>query len=215
MIGKKNEYSSIEEQPLVCDEKVSDSLEGLGVERPQMAKVKCTLAAVAMLGCFLTLAHSSRNSSTGTSSAVDILGSPHGHDLKLPTYLTALDESDPQWDEYSSQLTSKYVVGDPGKGNLVPDKVELVRFNEPHLAFRTYGGENKAANVGTGGSLSRQRGQLKPTSITSPSVQSGTMRATSSAAESLKVMSQLLEKGRRWIALRVANNWRRIPRIFR
>ena len=40
-------------------------------------------------------------------------------------------------------LTSKYVIGEPGQGNMVPGKVELVRFVEEHFVFRTYGGGAK------------------------------------------------------------------------
>lgn len=61
--------------------------------------------------------------------------------LALPDYLVALDSTDPEYDE--SMLTSKYVIGEPGQGNMIPGEVELVRFVKEHFVFRTYGGGAK------------------------------------------------------------------------
>jgi hypothetical protein len=112
--------------------------------------VKCVIASIALFGCFwaiqpaptdsvgaeLLVAQQQHQSSAGATS------------LELPSYLAALDETDPEWDDYSSQLTSPWVVGAPGKGNLVPGEVALVRFVEPHFVFRTYGGYHKASQCG-------------------------------------------------------------------
>jgi hypothetical protein len=82
------------------------------------------------------------------SNAVPMLGMRKEASLDLPDYLVALDESDEDWDDLKGQLTSSWVIGTEGKGNLIPDKVEIVEFVKDHYVFRAYGGEGKAKQCG-------------------------------------------------------------------
>jgi hypothetical protein len=79
---------------------------------------------------------------------VPMLGISKESSLDLPDYLVSLDESDEDWDNLKGQLTSSWVIGEEGKGNLIPDKVEIVEFVKDHYVFRAYGGEGKANQCG-------------------------------------------------------------------
>ena len=136
MFTNHSGYSSIEESPAAS-------------RRAGSHLVKCAIASIALFGCFWAI----HPAPTDIISAELLVAqqqdqSNTGASLDLPSYLAALDETDPEWDDYSSQLTSRWVVGGPGKGNLVPGQVELVRFVEPHFVFRTYGGYHKASQCG-------------------------------------------------------------------
>jgi len=129
-------YSSIEESPAAS-------------RRAGSHLVKCAIASIALFGCFWAIHPAPTDSiSAELLVAQQQNQSNTGASLDLPSYLAALDETDPEWDDHSSQLTSRWVVGGPGKGNLVPGQVELVRFIEPHFVFRTYGGYHKASQCG-------------------------------------------------------------------
>jgi hypothetical protein len=78
--------------------------------------------------------------------------------LKLPDYLVRVETTDPEYNEHSYLLTSKLVIGDPGKGNMIKEKVELVRFDKPHFVFRTYGGEGKSSQCGYWWTLNPPKG---------------------------------------------------------
>lgn len=149
-------YGAITTEPLeakenITPEVVTSSLKETARAVPHL--VKYAFAAIALFGCFLVLARAASAPSVLAGANADLRLEQRqsyatGADLELPSYLSALDESDPEWDAYSSQLTSPWVIGDPGKGNLVPGQVELVRFVEPHSVFRTYGGVHKASQCG-------------------------------------------------------------------
>lgn len=142
MATKDSRYESIEEQPLVAPApEQPDPQEG--EVKPQLSK-NFAIAAAAILGSCAVIA-SRKSASTDVPLYRAALSSSN---VALPSYLTALDETDPEWAEHSWRVTSSWVIGEPGRGNLIPDKVDLVRFNEPHFVFRTYGGENKAKQCG-------------------------------------------------------------------
>ena len=143
---KNNHYDSIEEQSLSFDGESSPPVEDTS------RSVKTIATAVTLFGMFVVfgLSSSSRANFAANGNVLPVLGNARGptSNLDLPSYMTALDETDPEWDAYANQLTSKYVIGDPGKGNLIPDKVALVKFVEPHFVYRTYGGDHKASQCG-------------------------------------------------------------------
>jgi len=146
---KDTGYDSIEEPPETVENatpEVVPSLKETASAVPHL--LKCALAATALCGCFLALSGSSNSTPSAAAGAKADLRLSSGANLELPSYLSALDESHPEWDLYSSQLTSSWVVGDPGNGNIVPGKVEIVEFVEPHFVFRTYGGDHKASQCG-------------------------------------------------------------------
>jgi hypothetical protein len=151
MATNETGYGSVEDSP-----KASPLSKETARAGPHL--VKCAISAAAMFGCFFTLAQNPTPSAVvADSTNAELLVAQQQQqrhqsnaraNLELPSYLAALDETDPEWDDYSSQLTSRWVVGAPGKGNLVPGQVELVRFVEPHFVFRTYGGYQKASQCG-------------------------------------------------------------------
>mmetsp|Transcript_32168 Transcript_32168/g.68078 ORF Transcript_32168/g.68078 Transcript_32168/m.68078 type:complete len:268 (+) Transcript_32168:160-963(+) len=148
--AKDNAYGSIEvgeEQPL-NPTFVSESTHRSILELEQKNSSRKIVAIAATLLGLSVVYHVSttRSSSSMAANANMLLGKTKSVDL--PSYLVALDETDPEWDENSWMLTSRYVIGDPGKGNMIPDQVALVKFVEPHFVFRTYGGENKARQCG-------------------------------------------------------------------
>lgn len=145
---KETGYDAIDESLEVEENitpEVAPSLKETARAVPHL--VKCALAATALFGCFLALSRASTPSAVAGANA-DLRLSNTGANLELPSYLSALDESHPEWDKYSSQLTSRWVIGNPGGGNLVPGQVEIVEFVEPHFVFRTYGGDHKASQCG-------------------------------------------------------------------
>ena len=132
-------YGSIEEQKLTFDGESSPPVQQHNAT-PKEYSLK-TAAAIFVLFAGFSLSISRTN----VASNVSLLSSTaQGSDVALPDYVTALDETDPEWD--ASRL--KRVIGDPGKGKLIPDEVALVRFTKPHFVFRTYGGEGKANQCG-------------------------------------------------------------------
>jgi len=118
-------------------------------ENPKSHMVKL-LALVAVAGCFLALVlFSSSNSdideakasllaeqSNAKTSAV-IVDANAG--VKLPSYLTPLGLDD-DYDHKKYNVTSKYIIGAKGKGNIIPGEAQVVKFNKPGFVYRTYGG---------------------------------------------------------------------------
>lgn len=145
-----NNYGSVENQSMAAD--VHDV--AMVTAKPRSLVLKCVLAAVGFYGCYMALSGFSTMDSgvslleTSTGMATATAAETSASTLNLPSYLFAVDKNDEEYDKYADQLTSSYVIGGKGEGNLIPGEVEIVRFVEPHFVFRTYGGENKANQCG-------------------------------------------------------------------
>lgn len=146
MMNKENNYGSVavEDQSIAFGMESSPSVKGATNKH----FLKCALAAIALFGCFATLADPS-GPSANTASEANLLATTEqeqqtnaGPNLLLPSYLEALGPGDPEYESNASKLTSKYTIAEPTKGNMIPGRVEIVRFTEPHFVFRYYGGSS-------------------------------------------------------------------------
>merc|ERR1719343_274766 len=121
-------------------------------ENPNPRIVKL-LALAAVAGCFVALVLFSSSNLDSDEAKASVLAAQSNvktsaaiadanAGVKLPSYLTPLGLDD-DFDHTKYNVTSKWIIGSEGKGNIIPGEAQVVKFNEPGFVYRTYGGNAK------------------------------------------------------------------------